>query len=367
MPIKNTESQYGSVTKSLHWITALLVIGLLAVGLYMSDLPTSPDKFKIYGLHKSFGITVLTLTLCRILWHVISKKPDAVATLKPWEKRLSKIIHAVLYISLIAMPLTGWLRSSAGNFPINVFGLFVLPHLISPDKELAEIFKELHESIGTVIMITVGLHIAGALKHYFLDKDIVLRRMLPALLLVLFSAPAFAAGVKWDVMPEKSSITFKAKQLGAEFGGSFDRFTADINFDPDNLSASAVHAEVDISSVNTQAADRDANIKGREWFDAAQFPVARFETTEIRKTGDRAYEASANLTIRDVTLPVILPFTLDIAAESGKESVAIMDGSVVLDRSKFKLGSGSWANTDVIANEVPVYIHVTAHRGKTAS
>ena len=364
MPIKNTESQYGSVTKSLHWITALLVLVLLAVGLYMSDLPNSPDKLRIYGLHKSFGITVLTLTFCRILWHVISKKPGPVETLKSWEKHLSQALHVFLYLLLVAMPLTGWLMSSAGNFPVRPFGIFTLPNLVAPDKELMKFFKELHETIGTVIMVTVGLHIAGALKHYFLDKDIVLKRMLPALLLVLFSAPALAAGVKWDVVPEKSSITFKAKQLGAEFSGGFDRFTADIVFDPDNLAASAVKAEIDISSVNTQAADRDANIKGREWFDAAQFPVARFETTQIRKTGDKAYEASATLTIRDVTQPVILPFTLDIAAaDSGKEPVAVMDGSVILDRSKFKLGSGSWADTSVIANEVPVYVHVTAHRG----
>src|SRR3972149_6101081 len=116
MPIKNPPAQYGAVTKSLHWITALLVILLLAAGLYMTGLPDSPDKLKIYGLHKAGGITVLALTFCRILWHVISKKPQPVETLKPWEKYLSQALHALFYVLLIALPLTGWLRSSAANF-----------------------------------------------------------------------------------------------------------------------------------------------------------------------------------------------------------------------------------------------------------
>jgi cytochrome b561 len=366
MTINNTQTRYGSVTKSLHWLTALLVIGLLAVGLYMADLPNSPDKLKIYGLHKSFGITVLSLTFCRILWHIISKKPGPVETLKPWEKHLSKALHAFLYIFLVAMPLTGWLRSSAGNFPVSFFGLFALPNLVAPDKEMTEIFKELHETIGTLIMITVGLHIAAALKHHFIDKDTVLKRMLPALLMVLIASPAFAATVKWDVVPEKSSLTFRARQLGAEFKGGFDRFTADIAFDPDNLADSAVKADVDVSSVNTQATDRDENLKSKDWFDVRQFPAARFETTAFRQTSEDTYEAPASLTIKNITLPVTLLFSLDFAeGDSGKDMIATADGSVTLDRSKFNLGGGGWKDAGVIANEVLVDIHIVARREKS--
>jgi cytochrome b561 len=330
----------------------------------MSDLPNSPDKFKIYGLHKSFGITVLTLTFCRILWHSFSNRPGPVETLMWWEKYASKALHYFLYVLLLAMPLTGWLMSSASNFPVRPFGLFTLPNLVEPDKIAAKIYQHRHGQIGTLIMITVGLHIAAALKHHFFDKDIVLKRMLPVLLAMLIAFPAFAAVLKWDVVPEKSSITFKAKQLGAEFKGSFDRFTADISFDPDHLADSAVKVDVDISSVNTQAADRDENIKGKDWFDVKQFPTAHFEAKEFHKTGDKSYEASAQLTIRDKTLPVTLPFKLDIT-DTGKDIIATADGAVTLDRSQFNLGSGSWKDTSVIANEVPVEIHLVARRSKT--
>jgi polyisoprenoid-binding protein YceI len=183
--------------------------------------------------------------------------------------------------------------------------------------------------------------------------------MLPVLLMLLVTSPAFAAAPKWEIVPEKSRITFKAKQMGAEFKGGFDRFTADIAFDPDDLAGSAVEVDVDTSSINTQAADRDENIKGKDWFDVGQFPVARFETTAFRKTGDKTYEATGRLTIRDITLPVVLPFSLEI-----KEQIATADGSVILDRSKFSLGGSAWTDPGVIANEVRVNIHVVASRDK---
>lgn len=367
MSLKNSENQYGAVTKSFHWIMALLVICLLAIGLYMGGMPNSAAKLQMYNLHKSLGITVLALVICRICWHSISKKPGFVETMKPWERKLATAGHTLLYLLMLMLPLTGWLMSSAAGRTVSFFGLFILPDLVSPDKILTKTFRGLHENIGTLIMITVGLHILAALKHHFMDKDSVLKRMLPALLIILFASTAHAADTTWNVDRNKSSIAFKGRQMGTEFNGRFDRFRADINFDPDNLAASTVKVAVDIATANTRSAERDEIIKGKDWFDVAQFPVARFETTSFLKTGDKTYEALANLTIRDVTLPVILPFRLEIRMnDSDKELTATVDASVILDRSKFNLGGGSWADTGVIANEVPVSIHVVASKGKTA-
>lgn len=361
MPLKNSQTHYGAVTRLLHWITAVLVIGLLAAGLYMTDMPASPDKFKVYGLHKSFGMTVLFLTLCRCLWHRVSKKPDAVATLKRWEKHFSKALHLFLYVLLAAMPLTGWIFSSAANHPVSFFGFFTLPDLVTPDKDLAAAFKELHEIAGTILMIVAGLHALAAFKHHFIDKDSVLRRMLPCLaILLMTTSPAFAAKT-WNVLNAKSSINFRAKQMGAEFKGSFERFESTIIFDPANLVASKAVIVIDTASVNTQNAERDENIRGKDWFDVVQFPTARFATSSFRKTGENAYEASAELTIRDRTVPVLLIFKLNIVdGSSDKNPMAIMDGSLVLDRSLFKLGGKNWADTSIIANEVPVDVHVVA-------
>ncbi|MBI3441446.1 MAG: cytochrome b/b6 domain-containing protein [Proteobacteria bacterium] len=363
MPLLNSPTQYGAVTKTFHWGTALIVIFLLALGLFMGDLPNGTLKLQAFNLHKSLGITVLVLTLCRFCWHLISRFPGPVETLKPWENLLSKILIKSLYVLLIAQPLIGWIFSSAAGRSVHVFGLAVLPDLVSPDKSLAKSFRELHGDIGTIIMIIVGLHIVVALKHHFLDKDQVLRRMLPLVLLLLLSFPAAAADNKWYYMHDDSHLTIAGKQMGNDFRGEFLRFAPDITFDPDDLAASKVTVSIDTASLDTYSADRNDTAKGKAWFNVAEFPSAQFETTAFRKTGDVTYEATANLTILDVTLPITLPFKLAISkGSSDKDSVATMDGSIVLDRSKFKLGSGSWSDPGVIANEVTVTVHVVARR-----
>ena len=188
-----------------------------------------------------------------------------------------------------------------------------------------------------------------------------------SLFILLLSAPAQAAAVKntWTVLHEKSSITFKGKQMGAVFEGSFDRFSTQILFDPDNLPESRVKASVDISSVDTKASDRDENIRGKEWFDVVQFPYALFETKSIRKTGTNAYEADGALTIKGITVPLKLPFKLVIEKRaSDGRTTALMDADITLDRATFRLGAGNWADTSVIANEVPVHIHLAALRNE---
>ncbi len=368
MPLKNTETEYGAVTKTIHWTTAAIVLCLLPLGLFMGDIPDLGVKLTAYNLHKSFGITVLALMICRICWHVYNHRPDEVPTIKAWEKAGAAIVHYSLYVLLLAQPLTGWLLSSAGGRPVSVFGLFTLPDLVPADKAAKHIYASRHETIGYLIMAVVGLHIAAAIKHHFIDKDTVLKRMLPVIAFVtfaLFATPAAADVQQWSMIHGKSTITFSPKQMGEEFKGTFDTFSALIAFDPDNLAASKVAIDVQIGTAHTGAADRDENLKGKDWFNVAQFPDAKFETTAFHKTGDNAYTADGNLTIRNISLPVTLPFKLNIVTDSAGKETATMDGTVTLDRSKFKIGVGQWADTSVIANEVPVDIHVVAISTKT--
>lgn len=363
MPLKNSKTEYGTVTKIFHWVTALIVICMLAAGLLMADLKPLTLKLTVYNLHKSFGITVLALILCRICWHIFSNRPAPVTTLKPWKKILSALMHYSLYILLLAMPLTGWLMSSAAGRPVHVFGLFILPDLVSPDQIAAKVYRQRHGQISELIMIFGGLHIAAALKHHFIDKDIVLKRMLPMLLsfLIIFPVSASAATKTWYYLHGTGSISFNGKQMGQAFSGEFERFAPQINFDPNHLSDSKVIISIDTTSLNTHAADRDDAAKGPEWFDTAKFPAATFETKRFRKIDDKTYEVDAHLTIRDITIPVTLPFTLNIVRnDSDKEDRATVDAAITLDRSKFKLGTGSWADTSVIANDIFVKIHLTA-------
>ena len=179
--LKNTPDSYGCMAKALHWVIGLMVIVLLGVGLYMSDLDPSPFKFQLYGMHKAFGATVLGLMLFRLFWRAaVSPAPSPMPTHAPWEKALSRGVHYAFYTALIAMPLSGWALSSAAGHPVSVFGLFSLPDLVGKDEELAEAMGETHEILGNLIIALIVLHVAGALKHHLVDKDGTLRRMLPS-------------------------------------------------------------------------------------------------------------------------------------------------------------------------------------------
>ena len=362
MPLKNTTTEYGAITKTFHWTTAIIVLCLLPLGFFMGDMPMGAAKLQAFNLHKSFGVTVLALVIARICWHIYSKRPGEVETIKPWESIGAKIIHYSLYVLLLAQPLTGWLLSSAAGRSVSFFGLFKLPDLVGADKAAAKIYAERHETIGYLILILVCLHIAAALKHHFIDKDRVLARMLPALALMVFllpAAPASAAVPQWNLIHDKSSITFRPKQLGTEFKGTFGVFSATIAFDQNDLAHSKASIDVQLGTAHTGAPDRDENLKSKDWFDVAQFPDATFETKSIQKTGPDAYKAEGILTIKNISLPITLPFKLVITQEKGGER-ATMDGSVTLDRSKFQIGTGQWADTSIITNEVPVDIHVVA-------
>lgn len=364
MPLFNTPTSYGAVTKAFHWLMAVIMIMLLVMGLSMDDIKNLTDKLWVYGLHKSLGITILALVFLRAAWHVYSRRPDPVETLSKLNRLGAAAMHYALYVLMVLMPLSGWAMSSAAGRPVQFFGLFTLPDFVAADPALAKILRERHEQIGTLIIACLALHAGAALWHHFIVKDGTLKRMLPALaLFMLIAAPAQALAPSWNLQHEQSALTFRPKQMGQEFKGSFGTYSAAINFSPDDLANSKVVVVVQIGTAVTGAPDRDANLKGAEWFDVVKFPEAKFESTSFRKTGDNAYIASGTLTIRDVSLPLDLPFTLTI--KDGPDTrTATMDATVVIDRSKYKIGVGQWADTSIIANEVPVDIHVVALGGR---
>lgn len=179
MQLKNSPKKYGAVTKTFHWLMALTIIGMLCVGFYMGGVEDLTAKIKLYGLHKSIGVLVLAAATLRILWHIYSKKPPFVAGLKPWEKMAAHFLHFCLYGAMIAMPMTGWLMSSAGGRPVSFFGLFTLPDLIAADPSLREIFGTLHFFLAWCLVAGVAAHFLAAMKHHFISRDETLRRMLP--------------------------------------------------------------------------------------------------------------------------------------------------------------------------------------------
>ena len=178
-----TKARYTTVAMVLHWLLALVIVGLFGVGMYMADLPFSPLRLKLYNWHKWAGITFLALTVLRLLWRLTHRPPvlpQAVTLAMPsWQVRAYHATHHLLYALFFAVPLIGWAYSSAAGFPIVLFGQLPLPDFVAPSKELAALIKPLHELSAFGLIGLAGLHIAAALKHHWIDRDGLLDRVLP--------------------------------------------------------------------------------------------------------------------------------------------------------------------------------------------
>ena len=172
-----TTKRYSKIAIGLHWAIALLIFSAFPIGLYMHDLKLSPTKLHLYSYHKWIGITVLMLAVLRVLWRATHKPPAL--HLARWQEVASGIVHGFLYLLILAVPMTGWLMSSAKGVKTVWLGIFPLPDLVAKDKALDHILSNVHTALNYTLLVLVVLHIAAALKHHFVDRDDVLLRMLP--------------------------------------------------------------------------------------------------------------------------------------------------------------------------------------------
>jgi cytochrome b561 len=170
-------THYHPVAKTLHWLMSILIIGLLALGLYMHELPLSPQKLELYSWHKWFGVTVFMLVWLRLAWRIVHPAPPPSAALSPVLKNTARAAHGVLYVLMVLIPVSGWLMSSAKGFQTVWFGVLPIPDLLSRDKELGDLLQEVHEGLNVALMLTLSGHGAAALWHHFVLKDDTLKRM----------------------------------------------------------------------------------------------------------------------------------------------------------------------------------------------
>jgi cytochrome b561 len=182
MDTTNTSAaRYSRGAIALHWIIALLIATNFGLAWVAEDLPDE-QKYALIGNHKAIGLIVLVLTVVRIAWRLTHKAPPLLDTLKTWEAALSKVVHVLMYGLMLAIPLAGWGMSSiyAKGAPISIFGLFGFPAMpIAHEKSTQELFYELHEITATIMLVLLALHVGGALKHQFFDKDGTMRRIVP--------------------------------------------------------------------------------------------------------------------------------------------------------------------------------------------
>jgi cytochrome b561 len=172
-------TRYTPTAIALHWLLALALLGSFGVGLTMTELPLSPLRLKLTNWHKWAGITILALSVVRLVWR-LTHRPPADVPMPAWQQRAAHWTHRALYALFFLVPLAGWAYSSAAGFPVVVFGLLPLPDLVPADKALAEAIKPLHKGLAWTLALLVLGHVAAALKHRWIDRDGLLARMWPA-------------------------------------------------------------------------------------------------------------------------------------------------------------------------------------------
>jgi len=177
----NKNLALSKTTVALHWFVGITIIALIAVGMYMEEY----EAWNLYPIHKSMGIIIFIFIVYRVIWRVKQGWPQPVSQYKKHEVILSKVVHWVLIVGTLLFPISGMMMSGAGGHGIMVFGIELMAsnydaagEAIALNERMAELGHEVHETLGKVMMVAIGLHIVGALKHHFIDKDNTFKRML---------------------------------------------------------------------------------------------------------------------------------------------------------------------------------------------
>lgn len=171
-----TATRYTRTAMLLHWLLALAIVASFLVGLQMVDMKMSVLRLQLFNWHKWAGICILALSAARLLWR-LSHRPPSPPPMAAWQRRASHATHWLLYALFFSTPLLGWAYSSAAGFPVVLFGVLPLPDWVSPSKELAALIKPWHGWAAKAMAVLVLLHVVAALKHHFVDRDGLLRRM----------------------------------------------------------------------------------------------------------------------------------------------------------------------------------------------
>ena len=181
MALKSDATRWGGAAKFFHWTIVLAILAQGVLGLVMVEMPKRPSTIPYYSFHKSLGITILSLAVLRLAWRLFDARPRDVAGMPPWQALAARFGHALLYVLIFAVPLSGWLFDSASSLrPLYWFGLFKLPSLTGgKDDAIREFAEGAHEFLFWVLILVAAGHAAAALAHHFIHRDETLVRMLP--------------------------------------------------------------------------------------------------------------------------------------------------------------------------------------------
>lgn len=393
--------RYTSVAIGLHWAIAGMLLGLIWLGWNMHG-PNGREVEWAYQMHKSIGITVLILTIARVIWRAKNPPPPLPEEMKALEKSASHFVHMAFYAIMILIPLGGWALASMAKVqvPTVLFGTVSWPHIpiisgLSPEMKasLYEIVSLFHSNSDKLIIALLALHIGGALKHEFSEEDGVLKKMIPGLFGKTdkpeaaptgfwvafgsaFAAFAIVAGspvvaqtisgspgiedldnnvvANWEVQREASSISFTFEHDGDSYTGNFSTWDANIAFFEDDLAASEVSVSVDLASVADIKKLYIDSLKAPEWLNSALEPQASVALSNFSLT-ETGYVADAALSLKGLT--ITSPFNFDLATSGEK---TIMTGTTEFTRKSLDLGQDSDAGADWVSENIRVDVTVTA-------
>lgn len=177
----DANSQYDPIARTAHWLHVLLLLGSFTLGFIMVDLATSPFKLQLFSWHKWTGVVIFGLISLRLGWRLWHPPPPLPASIPSWQKEAARISHRLLYALLCAVPLSGWLMSSAKGYQTVLFAVLPIPDLLDKNPPLGAALEEIHWLLNKLLLGLIALHVTAALKHYFIDRDEILSRMLPGL------------------------------------------------------------------------------------------------------------------------------------------------------------------------------------------
>ena len=327
---------YTRTAISLHWLIALLVFAGWGLGIYMHDLPTSPAKAQYYSWHKWIGVTVFLLTLVRVTWRATHPPPPLPATVAPWQVTAARLSHFLLYALLFAIPLTGWTMSSAKGFTTVYFGVLPLPDLVAKNEALGRLLAEVHELLAYTLAGVVALHFGAALRHHFVDRDVVLRRMLP----VLLAALLVGAAAPNNVLAPRSELSATFRQMGVQVEGRFAAFRGHVQFDPTRPATAKARLEVETASFDIGLPDYNDEVRGKEWLDSKAHPRALFVSSKVVPEGPDRLVADGTLTLKGKSQPLRVAVAVEHA-----DGARVYAGEFTLSRKAFDIGDGEWEGT----------------------
>ena len=373
-------ARYNNTAIVFHWLTAILIIGMLGVGKYMTSLDENNTlRFSLTQWHKSFGLIILVLSIARVGWRLGHRTPALPVAMRAWERVVAHLSHLLFYLLILFMPITGWLMVSAS--PLNIstffFNVIKVPHLpwlsTAPNREtLADNFQLAHEYASMVLIMLLLLHIGAAIRHQFMLRDQLMTRMTPDLsdgrfmdgfrllagfcFVVIVGGWLFITAAKFEATGSSNNGTSANAEVskedaqkalnnwqdaevkytlvltGDELTGSFSEARAITLLDLNTPANSTLNAVVETASGMTGSPQVDDSLPGPSWFDSTQFPEATFTSTAFNASTVSSWMVTGILKIRDVERSIEFPMELD-------QDTNTASGGFTINRLDFGIGA----------------------------